>query len=448
MSLQLDDRLRGTGTRFRLFAQSRRLAGFEEPELVWISSPPSRIRSGPADDRFRTILPLDKAPYADDEEPPYRGAVLPPVAPGPDGHFDHIAPDHPDFLSAHMFGVARRVFDIWEDYLGGPIPWAFDAPLELISWVDWNNAQAGYGFIETGYDINFRGELEPFCLNFDVLAHEMGHLLLYCIVDEPPPERLSAQYRGFHEAMADMVALISSLHFERMLDRVLESCNGNLYHANELHRLAEISQYEQVRIAANALRMSQIHDPTVAAADMSQAAIHELGEPLLGACFDILVEIYHWYLVRYRVLPERTRKALLTLTPDELHANEYARDLERAYATSPAGFRQALIDARDYVGICLASIWRGLHSNDLSFSDVRNAWLAVDRERFGARHQDEIRENFDWREIYEHSVGVRRKQRFHRMSGSIGGARPGTERPRRLASEIARELRSRKRGRQ
>ena len=53
--------------------------------------------------------------------------------------------------------------------------------------------------------------------------------------------------------------------------------------------------------------MSQIHDPTVAAADMSQAAIHELGEPLLGACFDILVEIYHWYLVRYRVLPERTR---------------------------------------------------------------------------------------------------------------------------------------------
>ena len=53
-----------------------------------------------------------------------------------------------------MFGVVRRVLDIWEDYLGHEVRWHFAdllPRLELIPLVEWDNAQSGFGFIETGH---------------------------------------------------------------------------------------------------------------------------------------------------------------------------------------------------------------------------------------------------------------------------------------------------------
>src|SRR3954468_11989407 len=150
-----DARVRAFGTRVRLFPQAPFLPGFGEPEVVWLSPPAGTVLPGPADDRLYVVDAVDKPePYEFPYLPPYLGAANPPVAPGPEGHFDHLAPESRAFLSVHAYGTVRRVLDIFESYFGRRLPWWFGddyARLELIPLLDWNNAQSGYGYMELGY---------------------------------------------------------------------------------------------------------------------------------------------------------------------------------------------------------------------------------------------------------------------------------------------------------
>ena len=79
MTFSLDTFYRPTGTRFRLFAQSPVLRGFEEPETVWVSSPAGTLGPGPSDQRMYTVLPIEKKPYGESDLPPFRGRGQLPV---------------------------------------------------------------------------------------------------------------------------------------------------------------------------------------------------------------------------------------------------------------------------------------------------------------------------------------------------------------------------------
>ena len=43
--------------------------------------------------------------------------------------------------------------------------------------VDWENAQSGYGYLELGRERGIDGAAYPYALNFDVIAHEIGHAI-------------------------------------------------------------------------------------------------------------------------------------------------------------------------------------------------------------------------------------------------------------------------------
>ena len=147
MSFSLNEVFRGTGTKFRVFVQSPVLEGFGDPETIWVSSPTGSLQPGPSDGRMYALLPLKKDPYGADSLPPFRGRCGQPVMPDIDGHFDHVAVDDPGFKCTNMFGTVRRVLDVWETYLGGPINWHFASThsrLELIPHVPWNNAHFGW----------------------------------------------------------------------------------------------------------------------------------------------------------------------------------------------------------------------------------------------------------------------------------------------------------------
>src|SRR5262245_17673409 len=95
---------RALGTRFLVFPQPSFVSGYEEPEVVWISTPPDEIRAGPADHRIYVTDPLTtKSPYGYPFLPPFAGAQAPPAEPGPNGHFDHLMPGSRAFLAAHAF---------------------------------------------------------------------------------------------------------------------------------------------------------------------------------------------------------------------------------------------------------------------------------------------------------------------------------------------------------
>jgi len=97
------------------------------------------------------------------------------------------------------FGTVRFVLDIWEGYFGRAINWHFAQHydrLELTIFPALNNAQTGYGFIEVGgYREN--GTYQPFSLNFDIIAHEVGHLIIFGEIGVPDPEAQSANTGDF-----------------------------------------------------------------------------------------------------------------------------------------------------------------------------------------------------------------------------------------------------------
>jgi hypothetical protein len=188
------------GTRFRLYPSYAE--GFAEPEVVEVSLPAGTVRAGPSDPSMRVVNPVRKdAPYDPPlYVPPYRGPVYAPALPGPDGHFDHIPVETEQFLAAHIYGTVRWTLDIWEHYLRRPVVW-WDADahprLELIPVVHWPNAQSGPGFLETGLKPNRMGRPQPFCLNYDVMAHETGHSILFSQIGVPQPDQIACRFWHF-----------------------------------------------------------------------------------------------------------------------------------------------------------------------------------------------------------------------------------------------------------
>lgn len=391
------------GTRFRLFVQPP-YSDLSEPEVITVSSPAGSVRVGPSDDLMYVVEPVGKQlPYGIRRGragglfnylPPWNGRAAMPAMPGPGGHFDHYDPSMPGFAAQHVFGCVRFTLDVWERYLGQPLEWHFRKHferLEIVILPGWDNAQYGYGFLEVGSE-RMHGEWgHPFSLDFDVIAHEIGHALTYSLLGHPRAGTEFDQFGGFQEAYADMVSLIAAMHFPSVVDEVLTATHGNLYLANRLARFSEISSQRQLRTASN----------TVTLADFPDGAPneHELSQPLTGALFDILVDIFHDELAAQGVISQGAA-ALAELFEDEaVSADEVQEIFDGAYARDAAGFRQALLYARDTLGHYLAEILWRMNPDYLDYGVVAEALLAVDRDESDAAYADIIIANFARRGI-------------------------------------------------
>jgi hypothetical protein len=400
MSMQLDAALVSTGTRFRLFAQSRFLPAFSVPETVIVSQPPGLIKIGPEDDRMFVVDAIDKIPYdfPGALPPQQTGPRMPSVPAGPDGHFDHLDPDSREFKSATMYATVRRTLDIWQDYHGGKIEWFFRGSFPkmlLIPAVEWDNAQSGFGFLEFGFGrkLGLGGtpvidHNSPFCENFDVLAHEIGHNILFTLVGLPENGANTVQYGGFQESGGDLTAIVAVLHFNSVVDHVLANSKGNLFTVNELSRLGELSNGREIRRAFNALKMSQVDNEP-----------HNLSQPLTGAIFDIFVDAFQMELVRRGLITQQLadRSQFGKAPESELPAINAA--FAAAYAGHEAEFKTALLTARDYLGRLLARTWADLSPNFLTYIKVLSGLLDADQDLTNGVHARSIRECFTWREI-------------------------------------------------
>ncbi|MBM6594039.1 gluzincin family metallopeptidase [Microvirga pudoricolor] len=378
------------GTRFLVYPQPPFVPGYERPELVWLPVPPGQITAGPASRRAYVRDPaLPKEPYQAPYLPPFQGPCFNPVAPGPDGHFDHLEPGSRDFMAAHAFACTHRVLDICENYLGRTWPWFFEpelARLEIIPHVPWDNAQAGWGFLELGEDERTETRF-PFALNFDVIAHELAHLVLMSTLGLPRYSAPSSDFLAYHEAVADFVSLIGLLHFDTAMDRILRRTRGNLLVMNELDRFAELSEEKQVRRFSNSLRMGDVgHE------------VHDRSKPFAGALFDTLIEIYQ------AILFERGLSRLDPRSFAHLRLELSQGDLERELQMTGADYelrhfpmKAALAEARDTLGEALMRSWDLLDPDRMTFADAKDALVEAALRGRGARYADRIADNFAWR---------------------------------------------------
>ena len=366
------------------------------------------MRPGPADHRAYTVYPIGKRhPYGISMDrkdttlslPPWHGPINLPALPDAEGHFDYLRMGTEQFEMAHLFGTVRFVIDVWESYFQRPIRWQFerDFPrLELSILPSLQNAYAGYGFIEVGG--HGKGEsFVPYSLNFDVIAHEVGHAIIYSELGVPDPEAATGEYFGFHESAADLVALISSLHFNSVVDDLLLTTRGNLYTLNRVSRMAELSPNKQIRISSNDRRLSEFK--------RGWRKEHDLSQPLTGAFFDILVDIFHDELLEHGLITPILEDLSDKLLATPYYASTMQRLFDKAFARDPDGFKMALLRARDIVGTYLATTWDLIERDDLSYVDVAEVFELVDRQLNRGRFFRMIRGNFDLRDIGWVKVG-------------------------------------------
>ena len=390
---------------------------------------------GPSDRQFRVRDAVDKRPYDPPRwMPPWRGPLAPPALPGPRGGFAHFPVESRQFMQAHLFGCARLALNVWTAYLGEPIRFLAEQEypvLELVPLVDWPNAQSGPGFLETGAMENDQGELNLFCLNLDVIAHEIGHTVVFAVLGVPEPGHLTAQFLAFHECMADLTTLLAALQFDSVLDRVLEESGGNLYALNEINRIAELSSTQQIRIADNRIRMADVSGIHLAQdgtwrdeSGLSRNA-HALAEPLTGALFDTFVTFFQTGLVERGVIaPDDDPNGW---TEDEIRGSlERLRAVHRdALARRGVAFREALLQARDELGLCLAEALTLVPPDDFSFDGYASVLLGVCRKQRGPAAARSLDEALRWRGIVPRRLPAAAAQpQDIRIRAGLSGSRP------------------------
>jgi hypothetical protein len=224
-----------------------------------------------------------------------------------------------------------------------------------------------------------------------VLAHELGHSIIFAEVGVPAAKSsLTSDYLGFHESAGDLVAIISGLHFDTVMDHLLEQTHGNLFTVNELDRVGELSDSREIRVAFNSYRMSDVGEEP-----------HRRSLPLTGGIFDVMVEVFQKKLVDMKLIPQTLAEdSTQGLTGGGADTDEIRRAFEAAYCGGDGNaFKWALLQARDYVGTLLTCAWSGLDPDFLTYHEILRELLRADRKVAAGAHQETIRSCFAWREI-------------------------------------------------
>ena len=290
-----------------------------------------------------------------------------------------------------LFATVRCVLDIWELYFGRKLFRDGPPRLELIPRAISGNAWSKPGFIECGFQDFEADHPKPFAENFDVVAHEMGHHIVHTVIGLPPAPK-PLQYRALDEGLADLIAVVSSLHFDAVVDRLLRSTRGNLFSRNTLSRMGELGQARQIRKVFNEEKMSTVKwDP------IADRYKYRLTEPFTGGAFDVLVEIYQWALIRRGVISKELGERSYVAVHREFSGIQ--RRFDRAFNGKRRAFTDALLEARDYFGRLLARTLDRSSMIDPSYPAVVADMLEADAQLSGGRYRQVIRESFQWRKI-------------------------------------------------
>lgn len=224
------------------------------------------------------------------------------------------SPSDPRFHQQMVYAVCSNVYSAFRTALGRNLSWGFgtaDAPAKLIlrpHGSEQSNAcysnDGTAGSIQYGY---YPAEDEPTdgtiprgyvftCLSHDIVVHELTHALL---------DGLRAQFSiastadtpAFHEAFADLIAILQHFSYRDVVLAAIQGSGGNLAKAGCLMSLAQ--QFGHTVGRKGPLRSAIDEDfdhPKQYCADLEA---HALGTVLVSAVFDAFVTIFKRKTRRY-----------------------------------------------------------------------------------------------------------------------------------------------------
>lgn len=384
------------GTRFLIYLQPE----FAKPSRVYINALPGTIGPGPTDDRIRTVDAKQKPPYKFEARgqsltvPPWTGGRYRPIQPNRHGHFDRLRPGTRAFAAAAAFATARCALEIWEHAFGRRLPWSFLATyrhLEIIPFIESDNGWSGDGFIEFGFRKK-RAHAGPLAEDFDIVAHEMGHLIFKSIVGSPPEDKRTFVYRAHEESSADFVSLVAALHFDEVAARALADTQGRLLSRNDLASIGKREDPRESRLLYHRLTM---RSPSVHKARLGYDK-HTYALPFSGALFDVLNAIYHDKLHGIGVLPGHPQRVTAAFRTTLHETQATFRELFKDAAPL---FLEAVRQAREDFARLLATAWSMASADRFTFERAAGNLLAADRLMSGGQYAAAINALFTWRGI-------------------------------------------------
>ncbi|ESW62963.1 hypothetical protein X771_31535 [Mesorhizobium sp. LSJC277A00] len=279
-----------------------------------------------------------------------------------------------------------------QGYIGRDIVWFFEpnlSRLEIVPYIpDWDNAHSGFGFLELGENDPV-SRASCFALNFDSMAHEMGHLILLSELGVLEGDGANTDFFAYHEAVADFVSLLGLLQFDTAVDRILRRTSGNLLINNELDRFAELNDEKQIRLFNNSLRIGDVSDE-----------VHDRSKPFAAGLFDCLVEVYQTLLFQRGlsdVDPRRYSHLRQQMAPSVIEKS--LRDSKADYANKHFASKAALQEARDIIGESVVRSWSYLEPDSLTFRTAALAFLEMADRGRGHPYMDQLEDCMKWRNI-------------------------------------------------
>ncbi len=212
------------------------------------------------------------------------------------------------FHAQNVYAVAARTLARFERSLGRRLPWAFGGHQLFLVPHAFAEANAYYAgddrAIYFGYLPSDGGRSVYTCLSHDIVAHETTHAVLDGLRPRFEEPGLPDQ-AAFHEAFADIVALLSVLSIREVVERLLgpQDARGRIpeYRVSEaelmnsaLFGLAEQLGEATLGERGSALRRSVrlVVSPTVWKTDPAYNEPHRRGEVLVAAIMQTLLTMW------------------------------------------------------------------------------------------------------------------------------------------------------------
>jgi hypothetical protein len=261
----------------------------EEGQTTVLNIPYEPLGKGPTGYRFK-IQKSDCSPFDEDYDVDLDDPRLL-ISSGRDP-----APTDPVFHHQMVYAVAMTTYSAFRTALGRQISWAFPKQrLRLVphAFADANafydresgTLQFGWFKVEGGDDVDLPpGAIIYACLSHDIIAHELTHALLDGLRGEF--DRSNPDVGAFHEAFADLVALLLRFTYPSVVKNVILSTNGDLRKDNDwLHFVFELAEGKGERALRSIdLEGKQKYD--------RQGEEHDRGTVLVSAIIDAFVTIY------------------------------------------------------------------------------------------------------------------------------------------------------------
>ena len=298
----------------------------------------------------------------------------------PQGDLLALKPGVPGFDVSHLTVILTHAYDAWARYFGADYNWVMGPVLPVLPRAGRDlNAYYDRTALKFFYATDALSKRTFYtCESSDVAAHECGHAIL----DAHHPDYWSSLHPetgAFHEAFGDITALLTTLQFSSVRERMLQETGGDLSVSSNVTRLAEqlgkVLYVERGKEAASATFLRDLVNtfryretwtlPASAPISRLASESHSFSRIFSGAFYQILVGMY-----------EANRRADASVSEDD-----------------------ALVQARDDAGKLLATALLLAPPGDAVFRVMAISMLKADAQLFNGRNFEILKKVFTNRRI-------------------------------------------------